>query len=181
MHQVIGLGQRCLYFWSYKMQSRWNQPQINPSCGESLRDTFSMRESRVTDATKEEERIFKRIKEFLQQPQVTPYEVKKKSQWSQLKSLGINETKINLFSFMNRGLLFFSPLLYFHVGVTPNNSFVLFLFVPDLGRRDSDPSTGLMFDSAFSIQREKQWIEFFMAKCGFQTAKIIYIYIYIPI
>lgn len=36
-----------------------------------------MRESRVTDATKEEERIFKRTKEFLQQPQVTLYKVKK--------------------------------------------------------------------------------------------------------
>lgn len=36
-----------------------------------------MGESRVTDDTKEEERIFKRIKESLQQSQVTPYEVKK--------------------------------------------------------------------------------------------------------
>lgn len=36
-----------------------------------------MRESKVTDATKQEERLFKRIKEFLQQPQVTPYEFKK--------------------------------------------------------------------------------------------------------
>lgn len=70
----------------------------------------------------------------------------KNPQPSQLKSLGINETKINLFSFMHRGLLFFSPLLYFHVGVTANYSFVLLLFVPDLGRRDSDPSTGLMID-----------------------------------
>lgn len=96
----------------------------------------------------------------------------KKKYCSQLKSLGINETKINLFSFMHRELLFFSPLLYFHVGVTPNNSFVLLLFVPDLGRRDSDPSAGLMIDSSFPIQREKQWIEFLCLNLDFKLHKL---------
>lgn len=50
-----------------------------------------------------------------------------------MKSLGINETKINLFSFIHREILFFSQLLYFHADVTPNNSFGLLLFVPALG------------------------------------------------
>lgn len=99
----------------------------------------------------------------------------KKLQRSQLKSLGIKETKINLFSFRHRVLLFFSPLLYFHVGVTPNNS--LLLFMPNLERRDSGPSTGLMIYSFFPIQREKQWIEFLWLNLDFKLHKLnMYIY-----
>lgn len=82
---------------------------------------------------------------------------------------------------MQKGILFFSQLLYFHAGVTPNNSFQLLLFVPALRRRDSGPSTGLVIDSSFPLQREKQQLECLWLNLAFKLQKLcirIYTHIY---
>lgn len=106
----------------------------------------------------------------------------KKPQHSQLKSLGINETKINLFSFMHRGLLFFLHCYTFMLVLLQIIHLCYFCLCHIWGEEIQTQSLGWWLTHLFPYKEKKQWIEFLWLNLDFKLHKLnIYTHIYMHI